>query len=213
MNYPYNRNKNNNNKIIIRKNISKKNSGDIIKLDSIKKQKTKIQSIKIINNHKFKNNIYIENNNGLLYNKLSPIKEKNIINKTSIHSPFNKNKIIKISIPKIIVNDNNLNTSNILRSNKINKKNISFYNEKEKNKNRLKKPICVSNKNYKMKRTIFINQKGIKSNYEKCSRNLEKKENSHLKSSKILNNSASNLNMEKSNENNSYYLYVDVNSL
>ena len=64
-----------------------------------------------------------------------------------------------------------------------------------------------------MKRIIFINQKEIKLNYEKYSINLEIRENSNLKSSKILNNSANNLNMEKSNENNLYYLYVDVNSL
>ena len=215
MHYPNDKKQNNNNEKIIKKNISKRNSRDIIKISSNKNQKSKIQSIKLINNYKFRNNGYIENNSNLLYNKLSPKKDKNTINKTSIQSPFNKNKIIKISIPKIFVNDKNLDNQNILRSNKINKKNISFFNEKEKNnnKNELKKHICISNKDYKLKRTIFINQKGIKSNYENYSRNLEKGKNINTKNNKILNNSDNNLNLEKSKENNSYYLYTDVNSL
>ena len=220
--YPYNKNKNQNlnNNIFThykekkaKKIISINHSRDIIKnsISSNKVKKEKIQSIKLINNNK----------NDLLFNKLSPKKEKNLINKTSIQSPFTKNKIIKINKPKILINNqNNISyNTNIFKSNKIYKKNISFYKcNDEKIKNEMKAPTCTSNKKNKINRTIFItnynaneNIKGIQSNYTNFSRDLILSKNKNLK--KLLNNSANNVNLDKLKENKSYYLYVDINSL
>ena len=210
----------------IQKIIPKNNSFSIIKnnISSQKKKKEKIQSIKLINTNNFDFNYYIENNNEISY-KLSPKKFRNKINKTSIQSPFyNNNKIIRITKPKMDINKQ-INNKNSFKSNKINKKNISFFaNEEEKNNQNDKKKYIYSesNKKNKSNRTLFINnynyknneqQKKISSNFTNFKKDLVQSKNINLKKHKIFNNSVNNINIEKLKSNNSYYLYIDINSL
>ena len=229
--FPYNKNKNRNlNRNIFEhyneklKNIvSINNSRDKNKrnINSTLKSKEKIQSIKLVNRVKYTSNNNAKRNNDLLYNKLSQNKNKKKANKTSFQSPFDKNKIIRISKPKIITSNTNINNNNIniFKSNKFYKKNTSFNKyEYEKITRDMKKPGCISNKKNKINRTIFINNykankdpKGIESNYTSFSKDLLNANN--INSKKVLNNSANNINFEKLKENKSYYLYVDINSL
>ena len=218
------------NRIKIKKIISINNSRSIIKnkINQNKKQE-KIQSIKLINYNKIKNHYIndIINNNNYVYNRSSPKKNKNKINKSSIQSPFYNNKIIKINKPKIIKYNkiNNVNNPNLFQSNKIFKKNISFYENEEKlNLKEEKKPICNSNKKSYINRNIFINQYGLVNNNNNNCRlnkidissnyvNFTRVSNNNLKKNKFLNTSVNNMNFDKMKSNNSYYLYVDINSL
>ena len=155
------------------------------------------------------------------YNKLSQNKERNKRNKPNkslIQSPLVKNKIIRISKPKIITNNANIknNNINIFKRKKVN---TSFNKyEYEKIKKDIKKPGCISNKKNKINRTIIINnyktnkdKKGIESDYTSFFKDLLNVKNINTK--KVLNNSTNNLNFDKLKENKSYYLYVDINSL
>ena len=118
-----------------------------------------------------------------------------------------------------------INNKNSFKSNKINKKNISFFaNEEEKNNQNDKKEYIYSesNKKNKSNRTLFINnynyknneqQKKISSNFTNFKKDLVQSKNINLKKHKIFNNSVNNINIEKLKSNNSYYLYIDINSL
>ena len=230
--FPYNKSKNLNLNSNIFEHYNEKlkniesinNSRDKNKnnINSTLTSKEKIKSIKLVNIIKYTSNDYAERNNDLLYNKLSQNKNKKKASKTSIQSPFDKNKIIRISKPKIITNNTNINNNNninIFKSNKFYKKNTSYNKyEYEKIKRDIKNPGCINNKKNKIKRTIFINsykankdQKGIEFNYTSFSKDLLNVKN--INSKKVLNNSANNINFDKLKENKSYYLYVDINSL
>ena len=209
------------------KNISKVMSinNSILKLndnnnniDSFKKKK-KIQSIKLINNnidnHHSKNNNFTSNNN------LSPKNDIIKINKISIQSPFT-NKIIKINKPLLNrINKINIQNQNIFKSNKIFKKNISFYGKEEKEtikKNEDKIPYSSRNKKNSLNRTIFynninLNQKKLISNYINFNRDSLYGNNNILNKSKLCNKSFNNSNNEKLKPNKSFYLYIDINSL
>jgi len=227
--------KNKPNKIKIKKIISINHSRSIIKnnISLNKAKKEKIQSIKLINNNKtnnsyfynnnnYNNNINNNNNHISFNNRSSPKKNNNKINKSSMQSPFYSNKIIKINKPKIIKYNklNNVNNQNLFQSNKIFKKNISFYGNEEKfNIKDEKKPAYNSNKKSNLNRTIFINnncdinKNDISSNYVNFSRDSVIRKNFNLKKNKYLNTSINNTNFDKLKSNNSYYLYVDINSL
>ena len=109
---------------------------------------------------------------------------------------------------------NNIQNQSAIKSNKVFKKNISFYgNEKED-----KKLLYCSNKKNKVNRTIFINnsnnfkQKEVSSNYVKFNKEWLLGKNNNIKKNKFLNNSVNNTNFNKLKANKSSYLYIDINS-
>ena len=192
------------------------NNSNLINMQKVninKKKKETIHSIKLINKNCTNYTSAIDNDSS--FNKVSPKKEKNKINKSSKQSPFRNNNTIKIN--NSLMNKytkNNIQNQSAIKSNKVFKKNISFYgNEKED-----KKLLYCSNKKNNVNRTIFINncnnskQKEISSNYAKFNKEWLLGKNNNIKKNKFLNNSVNNTNFDKLKSNKSSYLYIDINS-
>ena len=199
----------------ILKIISLNNSNliNMQKLNINKKKKETIHSIKLINNKGTNYTCCIDNN--ISSNKISPKKEKNKINISSKQSPIRNKNSIKINNSLMNkYNKSNIQNQNAIKSNKIFKKNISFYgNEKED-----KKQLYCSNKKTNANRTIFINnvnnskQKEFLSSYAKFNKEWLLGKNYNIKKNKFLNNSVNNTNFDKLKSNKSSYLYIDINS-